>query len=86
MVHREPLSASAESGHHLVGDKHDAELVTDLAHAGQVTGRGHQYAVRTDDRLQQHGGHCGWSLEDDVFAQMRQRPLRLLRLVSGVEC
>ena len=55
-VDGEPLAAAPEPGHHLIGDHHDAVLVAQRPHAGEVAVRGHEDPVGPDDRLQHDGG------------------------------
>jgi hypothetical protein len=55
-VDREPFAAAAEAGHHLVGDEHDAVLVAEVAHPGQVAGRRHEDAVGAHHRFQDDRG------------------------------
>ena len=53
----EPLAGAAEAGHHLVEDQHDAVPVAHLADRLQVAVGRRDHAVRTRDRLHDHGRH-----------------------------
>ena len=84
-VDGEPLTASTESGHHLVGDHHDAVLVAQLTDAGEVPVGRHENAVRADDGLQHDGGDRCPPLDHDHVGQVGEGALALLGVVGGVE-
>ena len=81
----EPLAATTESRHHLVGDEHDAVLVAHGAHALEVAGRRNQDAVRAHDALEHDGRHGLRPLHHERVAQVLQRALRFLDVVLAVE-
>ncbi len=56
-VDGEPLAATAEAGHDLVGDHHDSELVTEGADAFEVAIGWHEDPVRADDRFEDDRCH-----------------------------
>ena len=85
MLDGEPLSGSAEAGHHLVGDEHDAVLVADLPHAGHVAGRRHHDARGAGHGLEDDRRERRRPLVLDQPLQVLQRALGFLLLVLGVE-
>jgi hypothetical protein len=82
---REPLAAATEAGHDLVGDEHDAVLVAEVAHPGQVAGWRHEDAVGAHHRFQDDGRDGLGTFHHDRVGQVGQRPLGLLGLAGGVE-
>ncbi len=74
----EPLPGAAETGHHLVGDPHDAELVADRPQPVEVAGRRHEDAVRADDRFEHDGCDLVGAFHHDGVAQVGERPLGFL--------
>ena len=84
-VDGEPLAATAEPGHHLVGDHHDAVVVAQLTDALEVAVGRHEDAVRADHGLQHDGGDVLAALDHDHVGQVGERPLALLGVVGGVE-
>ena len=60
-------------------------LGAQLAHPGEVAGRGRQHAGRPDHGLQDDGGERPRPLEPDHLVEVGQRPLALLPLGGRVE-
>ena len=81
----EPLPGTAEPGHHLVGDHHDAELVAHRADTLEVAVGRDEDTVRADDGFEHYRGDLVSALEHDGVAQVRQCPVAFLLGRLGVE-
>ena len=81
----EPLTGTTETGHHLIGDPHDAELVAHGAQALEVARRRDEDAVGADDRFEEDRRDLVGALDEDRVAQMLQCPLSFLFGRVGVE-
>src|SRR5262249_11134216 len=51
VIHGEPFTGPAPTGHHLVSDEQDTVRVADLAEFGEILGGRNEHAIGADDRL-----------------------------------
>ena len=63
VINGEPLPCSAEPGHHLVGDQHDAVAITDVTQPLHVAIWRNQDSVCTDNWLNDNRRNGVWSLK-----------------------
>jgi hypothetical protein len=73
VVHREPLSGSAEARHHLIAHHENAVLRAELANALEVASGRDEHAVGSADRLEKERRDRMRAFELDYFLEHRQR-------------
>ena len=86
LVDREPLTATAEAGHHFVAHHDDAVLGAQITHTLQVALGRHQNAIRADDGFEPDHCHGVRTFHHQHIFEVLQRALTLFLFIRRVEC